>query len=360
MAQLDLHAALVVLFVLLAGLAAYAVRFAARGAARFARVDAAGSSPLLGKDVMQAAYWCLQPFGSALVRLGVSANGITGASLALGLAAGIVVSRGYFGLAAALVTVAALGDALDGLVARRTGTVSAGGALFDASVDRYQEFFFLAGVAIHYRADPLKLALVLAGKAPDSLLDSYDAERIHGADENILNSTRSTDFITPKTNVSRRFRDAVLELSEDYAFARPLVNSGRLSTPTPYVHSSLNTPDESPFKGRMAPGVNCADAPVIVNSRPDWFLRQLDDGFTIVVFGDRPAATEVVWNRIHARVKSVGVDFTDAKGVLAERYDAEPGTVYLIRPDQHVAARWRSFDEKKIAAAIARACAAPA
>lgn len=162
MAQLDLHAALVVLFVLLAGLAAYAVRFAARGAARFARVDAAGSSPLLGKDVMQAAYWCLQPFGSALVRLGVSANGITGASLALGLAAGIVVSRGYFGLAAALVTVAALGDALDGLVARRTGTVSAGGALFDASVDRYQEFFFLAGVAIHYRADPLKLALVLA------------------------------------------------------------------------------------------------------------------------------------------------------------------------------------------------------
>jgi 3-(3-hydroxy-phenyl)propionate hydroxylase len=45
-----------------------------------------------------------------------------------------------------------------------------------------------------------KLKLVLDGGAPERLLDSYDAERIHGADENILNSTRSTDFITPKSN----------------------------------------------------------------------------------------------------------------------------------------------------------------
>ena len=57
-----------------------------------------------------------------------------------------------------------------------------------------------------------KLKLVMDGKAPECLLDSYDAERIHGADENILNSSRSTDFITPKSEVSRLFRDAVLDL----------------------------------------------------------------------------------------------------------------------------------------------------
>ena len=74
--------------------------------------------------------------------------------------------------------------------------------------------------------------------------------------------------------------------------------------------------------------------------------------------GGAPDAGDVVWNKIHARVKTVGVDFADEKGLLAERYDARPGTVYLIRPDQHVAARWRSFDETKIAKAIARACAA--
>ena len=58
------------------------------------------------------------------------------------------------------------------------------------------------------------------------------------------NSTRATDFITPKSRVSLRLRNAVLELAETEPFARPLVNSGRLSTPTPYLHSSLNTPDE--------------------------------------------------------------------------------------------------------------------
>ena len=60
-----------------------------------------------------------------------------------------------------------------------------------------------------------KLALVLAGQAPEHLLDTYDAERAYAADENILNSTRSTDFITPKTAVDRVFRDATLELDND-------------------------------------------------------------------------------------------------------------------------------------------------
>ena len=53
-----------------------------------------------------------------------------------------------------------------------------------------------------------KLELVMAGQAPQSLLDSYDAERTFAADENIRHSTRSTDFITPKSEASRAFRDA--------------------------------------------------------------------------------------------------------------------------------------------------------
>ena len=57
---------------------------------------------------------------------------------------------------------------------------------------------------------------------------------------------------------------------------------------------------------------------------------------------------------VGARVVSVGMDLVDANGVLAERYDARPGTVYLIRPDQHVAARWRAFDAARIQAALAR------
>ena len=107
-----------------------------------------------------------------------------------------------------------------------------------------------------------KLRLVVEGKAPDALLDSYDSERVFAADENILNSTRSTDFITPKSEASRAFRDATLELAKDCAFARRLVNSGRLSVPSTYRESPLNTPDSDAFDGLMVPGAPAADAPV--------------------------------------------------------------------------------------------------
>jgi len=54
-------------------------------------------------------------------------------------------------------------------------------------------------------------------------------------------------------------------------------------------------------------------------------------------------------------VTVVGRDFEDSEGLLAQRYDAENGAVYLLRPDQHVAARWREFDETEIRAALKRA-----
>lgn len=76
-----------------------------------------------------------------------------------------------------------------------------------------------------------KLAMVIRGEAPASLVATYDEERIHGADENILNSSRSTAFMTPKTGMERIFRDSVLGLAGEHAFARRLVNSGRLSQP---------------------------------------------------------------------------------------------------------------------------------
>jgi 3-(3-hydroxy-phenyl)propionate hydroxylase len=202
-----------------------------------------------------------------------------------------------------------------------------------------------------------KLKLVLDGAAPERLIDSYHEERAFAADDNLLQSTRSTDFITPKSEMSRRFRNAVLELAADHPFARPLVNSGRLSTPTPYVASSLNTPDEDVFASKMAPGTNCADAPVTVAGRDDWLLHHLGDGFTVLTFG--PVPTKAVrQGEIEAKVVSIGEDLVDVKGLVAARYDGAPGTTYLVRPDQHVAARWRVFDAEKIAAAIARASAA--
>lgn len=200
-----------------------------------------------------------------------------------------------------------------------------------------------------------KLKAVIDGDAPMALLDTYHEERAYAADDNLLNSTRSTDFITPKTRTSLRLRNAVLELARTEPFARPLVNSGRLSTPTPYATSSLNTADSSTFDGKMTPGTNCADAPVQVNGQAAWLLNQLGDGFALLSFG--PGAQPVSVGNITARVLEVGKDIQDTQGVLTQRYDGQPGTVYLIRPDQHVAARWRNFDAAQATAALRRALA---
>jgi 3-(3-hydroxy-phenyl)propionate hydroxylase len=88
-----------------------------------------------------------------------------------------------------------------------------------------------------------KLKLVLDGTAPATLLDSYAEERELAADENLMNSTRSTEFITPGSSASLTFRNAVLSLAGSYPFARALVNSGRLSVPSVLEGSSLNTPE---------------------------------------------------------------------------------------------------------------------
>jgi 3-(3-hydroxy-phenyl)propionate hydroxylase len=215
-----------------------------------------------------------------------------------------------------------------------------------------------------------KLELVLSGQAPERLLDSYDTERTFAADENIRATTRSTDFITPKSNLSRIFRDAALMLAKRHAFARRLINSGRLSVPAILSDSPLNTPDTGAFTGSIVPGAPAVDAPVTGPSGA-WFLGYLGDGFTLVVFA--PEATpsllddliELANDSIACRSVLVGASATEATacataiadptGTLAERYDARPGTTYFFRPDQHVCARWRAFDLASVRAAIARA-----
>ena len=228
-----------------------------------------------------------------------------------------------------------------------------------------------------------KLEMVLTGRAPDSLLDTYAREREYAADENILNSTRSTDFITPKSPVSRVFRDAVLMLARHHPFARQLVNSGRLSVPAVLHESTLNTPDRDPFEGEMMPGASCVDAPVVCDGAQDWLLAHIGGSFNVLLFAaadgmsaDEKAAIERVralgvpidivvigpceasenGARLIADAAAVGGQvLRDVQGLAAQRYDAKPGTMYLMRPDQHVCARWRDAQPDDLDAALNRA-----
>jgi 3-(3-hydroxy-phenyl)propionate hydroxylase len=226
-----------------------------------------------------------------------------------------------------------------------------------------------------------KLAAVLRGEAPEALLDSYDAERVPAADENILHSTRSTDFITPKNAASRAFRDAVLELAEDHPFARRLVNSGRLSLPCRYAGLPLASPDDG-GSATLPPGAPCPDAPVLCvgeagEARPDWLLRRLGDGFTLLVGlaadpsaedASLAAALAALADRAPAirpllvapaRRNGTGLPLlVDSEGLVAARCGLRSGAALLFRPDRHLAARWAGVDPDAVRAAWTRALAA--
>ncbi|MGB0128341.1 MAG: FAD-dependent oxidoreductase [Rhodocyclaceae bacterium] len=221
-----------------------------------------------------------------------------------------------------------------------------------------------------------KLRLVMDNKAPPTLLDTYSSERIAAAEENILHSARSTQFIAPETRVSRAFRDAVLSLARTCPFARRLVNSGRLSMPAILDRSPLNTPDSDAFLSGLVPGTPASDGPVAVNGELRWLLEFIGDSFNGLYFAhglnELPAEVAsgiaaLTLNRIPVDTRVVVepgnpielppgvVRLEDYEDFLVQRFDAVPGTFYLMRPDQHVCARWRRFDPARIRRAVLRA-----
>jgi 3-(3-hydroxy-phenyl)propionate hydroxylase len=201
-----------------------------------------------------------------------------------------------------------------------------------------------------------KLDRVLRGMSPETLLDSYHAERSAAADENIRESTRSTDFMAPVTRQEARLRQAVLSLAKETEFGKRMVNGGRLSVPSVY-ETPLSTADGDAWRGGPRPGASMLDAAVAGRDGRSAFLTEAFIGqgtrFTLLEFGNGAAADAP---------EGVGLirvggenGFADSQGFAAKRYDAEPGTAYLLRPDGYVAARFRKPSRPAIDAALSRA-----
>jgi len=201
-----------------------------------------------------------------------------------------------------------------------------------------------------------KLDRVLRGTSPETLLESYHTERSAAADENIRESTRSTDFMAPASQQEARLRKAVLSLAKETEFGKRMVNGGRLSVPSVY-DTPLSTADGDAWRGGPRPGASMPDAPIADRSSQPMFLTEafINKGtqFTLLKFGngaavDAPEGVEAI--------RVGGEDgFVDARGLASTRYDAEPGTVYLLRPDGYVAARFRHPTRPALDAALARA-----
>jgi 3-(3-hydroxy-phenyl)propionate hydroxylase len=162
--------------------------------------------------------------------------------------------------------------------------------------------------------------------------------------------------MAPNTSQEARLRKAVLSLAKETEFGKRMVNGGRLSTPSVY-ETPLCTADVDTWRGGPRPGASMPDAPVATEDGRALFLTEAfirqGSAFTLLEFGNGAAvaAPEGV-----AKICVGGAGgLTDPEGLAAARYDAEPGTAYLLRPDGYVAARFRHPARPALDAALARA-----
>jgi CDP-diacylglycerol--glycerol-3-phosphate 3-phosphatidyltransferase len=205
-------------------LSLYVLRIAWRGAFHSDRVSKIGGTALVGRSLMDATYWAIEPIVRGLAGLGVTPNGLTWSALVLGVGAGVALAFGWFGLATLLATMSTIGDILDGQVARLTSSGSNRGELLDAAVDRYTEFAFLAGLALILRESWWQMSLAL-GAMLASFMVSYASAKAEALQ------------VTPPRGLMRRHERATYLIGGIGIV--PLLGPTLVAHGLPYVTTSL-------------------------------------------------------------------------------------------------------------------------
>ncbi|MES2482157.1 MAG: FAD-dependent monooxygenase [Pseudomonadota bacterium] len=212
------------------------------------------------------------------------------------------------------------------------------------------------------------LAFVVKGLAGRKLLANYSAERVGAAREIIDEAGKSVRFMTPPAGGFQLLRDAVLSLSLTQPFVRPLYH-WRTSRPHEYTDSMLNSPGDDNALFTAGPAQGAPPQNVRLGA-DDFLLDHLGGGFDLLYFTEGDAIPAPLLQVVKAtRAKGVpvkviavgstapvaGADVTlaDADGHFRERYGVRAsGAGYLVRPDQHVCARWLTLDANRLQAAL--------
>ncbi|NVI85646.1 FAD-dependent oxidoreductase, partial [Janthinobacterium sp. BJB401] len=212
-----------------------------------------------------------------------------------------------------------------------------------------------------------KLAYVVKGSAPDSLLDSYSDERVYAAHENLRHGTKSTEFMAPPTFAFDLMRTAVLGLAGKHAHVRSLINP-RQTSAIAYAQSALNAQDSETFAAGPAPGTVLPECPLTLlqDGRQEAgyitdLLKRADGDFTGLYFSEHGAVpAELLALDDTLPLSTVAIARGGAQGCAWDHtaqvfslFDVQPGTFYLVRPDGHVLGRWREVKAGQVIEALA-------
>lgn len=115
----------------------------------------------------------MDPIAGVLIKLRISANALTTIGTVATVLGAVAFGMGHMRLGGIIVAVTAIADALDGIVARRTGQVSIFGAFYDSVLDRVADGALLAGIAFFYANSPVHRSLPLLGITLIGMIGTY-------------------------------------------------------------------------------------------------------------------------------------------------------------------------------------------
>ena len=187
-----------------------------------------------------------------------------------------------------------------------------------------------------------KLALALQGTVQDSFLTSYSAERRAACEENLRVTSRSARFLAPRSEAEHTLRRAVLDLARRHEFARPFVNTGRMSVANDYPPSNW-----LPRGARTVQNLRFETA----GGGSTRLMALLRGGAQFVALWFAPSFEQLQQagalmkeNALLVHVLAVGgpeADLLDVEDRLARHLGLAPqaaGTLCLVRPDAYLAA----------------------